>query len=451
MVLRSTLWMLVLFAAMVPAAASDFYQFRGPNGCGVTGKQPIPESWSSDENIAWQVSIPGFGWSQPVVCGGRVYVTSAVAEEELRPKNSTDGVKSPQSMGITLFAKPPDVPIEWQVFCLDAATGKQLWRKTVFTGKARYAIHPSNTYATESPVADADGVYVYFGACGKVAGFTRDGELAWTKDVGVYKTSNKFGTGSSLAIHRGKIYLQNFTEGSAEIRCFQAKSGDQLWKKQREKNETAWSTPIIWETEERCELIVSAGSQVESLDPDSGEQFWTVRNVKAATACSPCADKKRLYFGGSDPFSKGPLYAISAGATGDISPESRGEEFAQCAWQQDRAGPGMPSPVSSGQYVYVVDSSVLRCYKAETGERVYQNRLPRMRMVAASPLIIGDKLLVIDEYGTACLIMTGPKFEVVGGGSVNDVFWATPAVADRSLFLRGVEKLYCIRASESQR
>jgi hypothetical protein len=110
----------------------------------------------------------------------------------------------------------------------------------------------------------------------------------------------------------------------------------------------------------------------------------------------------------------------------------------------------MPSPVSSGQFVYVVDSSVLRCYNAETGERVYQNRLPRMRMVAASPLIIGDKLLVLDEYGTACLIKTGPKFEVIGGGSVKDVFWATPAVADRSLLLRGVEKLYCIRASGSQ-
>ncbi len=52
----------------------------------------------------------------------------------------------------------------------------------------------------------------------------------------------------------------------------------------------------------------------------------------------------------------------------------------------------MASPVSNGQFLYVVDNNILRCYDAQTGERLYQDRLPDMRLVAASPLIVGNNL-----------------------------------------------------------
>lgn len=105
----------------------------------------------------------------------------------------------------------------------------------------------------------------------------------------------------------------------------------------------------------------------------------------------------------------------------------------------------MASPVSNGQYLYVADNNILRCYDAKTGERLYQNRLPDLKQVAASPLIIGDKLLVIDEAGSAALVKVGREFEVIGGGQLSDVFWSTPAVGHNSLYFRGIDALYCIR------
>ncbi len=66
-------------------------------------------------------------------------------------------------------------------------------------------------------------------------------------------------------------------------------------------------------------------------------------------------------------------------------------------------------------------------------------------MVAASPLIIGDKLFVLDEAGAAALVRLGKEFEVIGGGQIDDVFWATPAVGNQSIYLRGINALYCIR------
>ncbi len=416
--------------------ADDFPSFRGVNGWGVTPEQPIPLTWSESENLAWKAELPGSGWSQPVVIGDRLFVTAAVAEQDLKPKNFSDGVKTPQSMGISLFAKAPNVTIEWKVYCLNIADGVVLWDKTVHSAKPKYPIHPSNTFATESPVADSNGIYVHFGAAGIIAGLSLDGTELWKKDVGVHKTSNSFGTGSSLAIDDGKVYLQDLSEESADVICYAATTGEVVWQTAREKNSSAWSSPVVWNNSKRKELIVSGDQLVESFDPTSGDLLWKVSKVKAATACSPCADSERLYFGGSDPFSKGPLFAVAVGANGDVSPKKSNDSFDGNVWKQDRAGPGMASPVSSGQHVYVVDKNILRCYQAESGELLYQTRLPGLEMVAASPLIIGNKLLIIDENGVGCVVATGAEFKVIGSGAIDDTVWATPAVANGSVFFR---------------
>ncbi len=254
-------------------------------------------------------------------------------------------------VGISLFAKPPEVTIEWKVYCLSTADGGVLWDRTIHSAKPKYPIHPSNSFATESPVADSNGIYVHFGAAGIIAGLSLGGTEMWKKDVGVHKTGNSFGTGSSLAIDDGKVFLQDLSEESADVICYSASTGEVVWQNARDKKSTSWSSPVVWKNSRRKELIVSGDQLVESFDPTSGVLLWRVDKVKAATACSPCADSERLYFGGSDPFSKGPLFAIAIGASGDVSPKKSNDSFDSNVGKQDRGGPGMASPVSSGEYV----------------------------------------------------------------------------------------------------
>ena len=426
--------------------AEDFPQFRGPGGSAHVQAQDIPLEWTDKSNIAWQTAIPGTGWSQPVISGDQIFVTAAVSEKLSKPKNFSDGTRMPQSMGLGGFTRPPRTEIAWRVFCLQTSDGAVVWEKTVHTGPPKFAVHPSNTYATESPVVDGDHVYAYFGAAGRVTALDRsDGRQVWQQDIGVFRTSNNFGTGSSLAIHAGHVFAQNFTEASADVYCFAGSTGEIKWKQSRKKTASSWSSPLTWKTAARTELIVSGGQRVDSFDPITGKTLWTLTNVKAATACSPCADSERLYFGGSDPFSKGPLFAVQAGASGDLSPDKKNDNFTNCAWLVKRAAPGMASPVSSGEFLYVAADNILRCYDAATGDLHYQKRLPNIGRVAASPLIVGDKLLVLDESGAACLLAVGKQFEVVGKGKISDTFWSSPAVANGSIYLRGVDKLYCIR------
>lgn len=440
-------YLLVQSCLVQAATAGDFTQFRGSNGTGVTQSGEMPTTWSDEAGIAWKVPNPGAGWSQPVIWKDRIYITAAVsaADVRLKPANFSEGLKSPQSMGISMFAKPPDAELEWKVFCLGLADGKLVWEQTIARGKPSKPIHPSNSWATETPVVNETGVCAFFGAAGQLGCVSHDGSVLWVKETGVYDISSNFGTGSSLAGHQGRVYLQQFTEETADLRAFDVATGEELWKFSRPEPLTSWSSPLIWKNAVREELIVSGGQRIDSLDPATGKAYWTLTNVKAATACSPCADEKHLYFGGSDPFSKGPLFAIKAGANGEISPEKENGQFEGCAWLEERQGPGMASPVSSGQFVYTTDNNILKCFDAATGQRLYQTRLPGMEQVAASPILSGERLLLIDENGHSCVVKVGPKFEVLGEGQLTDVFWSTPAVGDGLIIFRGVESIYCVR------
>src|SRR5689334_23898644 len=83
------------------ARADDWPEFRGPDGQG-HARGSLPTEWGPYRNVAWKQDIPGEGWSSPVVCEGRVYLTAAV----------------PDSANYSL-----------RVLCLDAKDGKIVWDK----------------------------------------------------------------------------------------------------------------------------------------------------------------------------------------------------------------------------------------------------------------------------------------------------------------------------------
>ena len=58
--------------------AGDWPQFRGPGGDGHADAKNLPTTWGGFlEPCAWEATIPGRGWSSPIVVGDRVWLTSA--------------------------------------------------------------------------------------------------------------------------------------------------------------------------------------------------------------------------------------------------------------------------------------------------------------------------------------------------------------------------------------
>lgn len=435
---------LMLTALLVPAGAAwsgDVPSFRG-GGAGVAAKAAFPYEWGKDKNIAWKAEVPGGGWSAPVVAGDKVFLTTAVSGD-YKPKDFTAGVSDPRSM-IPLVMKGPNKTFTFEVLCYDRASGKQLWRKKAAEAKPRYAVHPSNSYATETPATDGQRVYVLFAAVGTFAAYGLDGKELWKKDFGAYKTSAGFGPGSSLAVGGGLVFVQYDNDEKSFVAAFDGKTGKQAWRVDR-KTKTSWSTPLLWKNKLRTELVVCGAGAVTSYDPKTGKQLWTMTRVGGqAFAASPTADDERVYFGNSGPTSPSPLYAVKAGASGDITLEGDATSNEFVAWSRNGTGPGLPSPVAWGGYLYTVGNTLV-CHDAKTGEVVYKKRLPRMKTVVSSMWLADGRLYVLDEAGRCLAVKPGPKFELLATNVLADTFWSTPAVDGDALLVRGLGSLYCIR------
>lgn len=431
----------------LPSGGSDWPQFRGPNGTGTGPAADIPMEWSETKNVAWKAAVPGRGWSQPVAIGGTIYLTVALGEGLDAPIGFAAGVADPRS---SKAESAPDVTIEWRVLAFDLATGQERWSASVGKAKPKYPIHPSNTWASETPVADANGVYAFFGATGTLAAFDTAGKPLWKAELGVHPMMFGYGTASSPAILDGKVFVQSFSEEGGWLACFEAKSGDELWRVTREAG-SSWATPLLWRNQQRTELVASGFNLITSHEPATGKELWRLGGVMGPMMSSFAADPEHLYLGQAAAFAGGrsmmnpPLYALAPGGAGDLSPAEGTIEVKGQLWSQKMASPAMSSPVAADGLLYIAMENLLTCRDAESGEQLYKERVPGLVTIAASPIIVGDKLLLLDEEGHAAIVRVGPDFEVVGKGALEDVFWATPAVAGKALILRGAKSLYCVR------
>lgn len=400
--------------------------------------QPHPLKWDKS-TLAWSTTIPGGGWSSPVVAGTRVFLTSAVAADGSKPVGWGQGV---QSMGSFFRSKPPTKPMSFQVHCVDLESGDLLWSKEVVSRKPAHKIHPSNSYATESPITDGKNVYAYFASIGAVCAMDAEGKILWQKEVGEFPTANDFGTGSSLAMLDGRLFIQCDNEKESFVCALSADKGEEIWRVSRESR-TSWSSPIVWTNKQRSELVLCGSGFVTSYDPETGNVNWNLSGLGSAFSASPTSDSERIYFGNSARTSRGPLVAVNAGAEGELDLDTINEKGV--AWVQDSAGPGMASPVAVAGHVYVLSRGILACHDAETGERVYRERLPNASSVTASLWAMGDKVFALNESGETTVVKAGGEFELIGSNQLDGLFWSTPSAANESLLIRDAADLHCVR------
>lgn len=425
---------LVLTSAV---SADGWSQFRGGIG-GQIVKVAHPIEWSSDENLAWSVPMKASGWSSPVVIGDQIFLTSASSEGISRPKGMSEGVASMRS-----FRSAKPVKHQYSVACHSLTDGALIWERTVGESVPR-VIHPSNTYATESPATDGKHLFVFFATTGSLTAWDFEGNELWRRELGSYEAGNGFGTGSSLAVSDGHVFVQYDNDEQSFVVAIDVETGEDVWRDDRE-SKTSWSTPLLWTNRKQKELVTCGRGFVTSYDPMSGEILWKLNGMDSGFSGSPAIDVEQIYFGNSGPSSAGPLVAVKAGTSGEVELDSKFKHQA-LAWSRTKSGPGMASPVVSAGHLYIPSSGgILNCYATETGERAYRTRVPNMKTVVASLWADNQHVFILDEAGTTHVIRSGPEFEVLAANKIDDLFWSTPAVAGDVLLLRGVEKLYCIR------
>ena len=112
-------------------------------------------------------------------------------------------------------------------------------------------------------------------------------------------------------------------------------------------------------------------------------------------------------------------------------------------WRTERGGPHVPSPAYHNGRLYIVnDTGIVTCFDAASGDTLWHKRL--RGHFSTSPLLVGDKLLLISEEGTTYVLKCWPKFEQLGENKLSETIYATPAVIGGRIYFRSTTGLICV-------
>lgn len=184
-------------------------RWRGPTGQGLADGQGYPDRWSATRNVAWKVSLPGRGNSQPIVWNDRVYVTTAY-----------DGGK------------------RRSILCLAGGDGGLVWESSAPAAEPEKA-SGKNGHASSTPCTDGERVYAYFGNQGLYCVNAATGAQVWTRSVGPIETPH--GIGCSPLLYRDRIILYQDQSGKDQsfIAAFDKQTGGAPYGKRRGPNRSA--------------------------------------------------------------------------------------------------------------------------------------------------------------------------------------------------------------------
>ena len=146
-------------------AASEWSRFRGPDGQGVSQAIGLPTRWSPSDNLTWKIDLPGPGASSPIVFGQHIYITCY------------SGFFVPGQAGGT------QQDLKRHLLCLHRNDGRTIWEKIIPARLPEEDSIRDHGFAANTPAADTDRVYCFFGKSGVIA-FDHQGNQLWQTDVG---------------------------------------------------------------------------------------------------------------------------------------------------------------------------------------------------------------------------------------------------------------------------
>ncbi len=435
----ATLAAFVILAAPLDA---DWPRWRGPEGTGVAPDADPPTTFSEGENVRWKVEIPGRGHASPIVWAERVYVLTAVPAGPATPPPAPPPDADERTKRRFARAVHPSKH-RFQVLALERETGRVAWQRTAIETVPADTTHRDATWASASPVTDGEALYASFGSQGIFA-YSLAGELLWQRDLGDMRTRNGFGEGTSPAV-AGDLLIVNWDhEDDSFLVALDKKTGREVWRRERDEP-TSWSTPLVVDVGGRPQVVVAGTGASRGYDLATGEVVWQLGGLTVNVVPTPVSGGGKVYL--MSGFRGAALQAVDlAAARGELAGTGA------VAWTYDRDTPYVPSPLlyRGRLYFLKVNTGILSCLDAATGEVLYQTRLDGIDNVYASPVAAAGRVYLAGREGTVLVLEDGPEHRVLAKNELDEGFDASPAIAGRELYLRGTSHLYSLAAPGPQ-
>lgn len=431
----SFLLLFTLTSLTIVHAQTNWPQWRGIDGSGISADKSLPTEWSESKNIRWKAPIAGRGHSSPIVWGARVFLTTSIegpvvpGAQAVRHFRKGQEYLHPDSVGA-------DHSYTLKLICLALDSGKVLWEKTVYEGTAYDNRHRKNTYASTTPATDGKYVYVSFEAEGLYC-YDFEGKRIWKTSLGRIAKGG-MGPGTSPVLFENLVILQcdqEYGENSF-IAAVDKRTGKEVWRTVRDQRRS-WATPLIVKAGPRAELVTSGPNRIIAYDPANGRQLWQAPGVESNPIPSPVfGDGLVFVTAGSDAKR---AFAIRVGGSGDLAGTSN------VVWRYDKGTAYVPSPILYNQYLYLLtDAGALTCLEAATGNVIYQARMPVATKFTASPVAFDGKIMIVSEDGDSFIVKAGSVPEILHASGLREAVYASPAIAQGKILIRGASNLYCI-------
>ena len=418
---------------------TNWAQWRGPNGSGVSTEKNLPTEWSATKNVLWKTAISGRGHSSPIIWGQRVFLTTSIEGPVVPGAKAVTHIRRGE-----VYVHPDSVggnhSYTIKVLCLDRDTGRILWEKVAYEGTVYDDRHRKNTYASATPVTDGKYVWAFFDAEGLYC-YDFDGKLVWKTSLGKFAKMG-MGNGMSPVLYENLVILQCDQEDGGPgsfITALNKLTGKEVWRTPRTQRKT-WATPLVVRTSQRTELIASGAESTMAYDPATGKELWRCEGVVSHAIPSAVVGHDMIFVSGGSAGQPKRAVGIRLGGSGDLT----GTPYV--VWRYNKGTAYVPSPILYGDYLYILnDGGVMTCLVAKTGEPVYEGgRVPIPATFTASPVAFDDKILLTSEDGDTFVIKAGPKYEVLQTNSLGEPVYASIGIAAGRLFIRGEKNLYCI-------
>ena len=435
-----TALLLIIFAAAV--SAENWPAWRGPYGTSVSPDNGVPTEWSDTSNIAWKTPLRGMGISSPIVWGGRVFVTYQIGRGTMRPgrhPSLVQGGDAATSGEVPLGGSRPegdgDTNVTLVVAAFGVGDGRLLWEHEMPAEGPLPEVHQKSNMASPSPVTDGERVYAWF-STGQLVALDMDGKPVWQRHIGqdysVFDIS--WGHGSSPTLHDDLLILICFHNSASYVLALDKRTGEQVWKTDRDAKATSYSTPAIVEGPTGPEIIVNCSEGVEGYDARTGEKLWHFAEANRFAIPAPVHSNATIYM--TRGYRSGPYMALKAGGRGDI-------KDTHINWHVDTGAPYVSSLIHYQGLIYMANGlGIVTCVDAETGQRIWQERLGGV--YSATPVAADGKIYLFSESGEALVLRAGRKPEVLARNKLNEHFIASPAIADGKLFVRSDLNLIAI-------
>lgn len=407
----------ICFATMTltPVAAENWPQWRGPSANGISSETNLPVKWSPTENITWRLPLPSWSGSTPIVWGDYIFLN--VAENG------------------SLF-----------LWAVDRNKSVPLWKQHLSDGDHRQR---KQNMSTPSPVTDGRNVWVMTGT-GILKGFDFTGKELWMRDI--QKEYGRFGLnwgyGSSPMLYEDSLYVQVLhgmkTDDPSYVLRISKATGRTIWRVERptiaqRESPDSYTTPAVVRSGNALELVITGGDAVTGHDLNTGKELWRADALNPTNDLAYRIVASPVVYGELiiAPSRERPMLAMRPGGRGDVA-------SSHVMWSFNN-GPDVPTPVTDGKYVYVVnDRGILWCLDAKTGAEIYGKQRLRPSTYSGSFVLADGKLYITNEDGLTSVVRAGPKFEIMAENNFDDYTLSSPAISDGQIFIRTTGALWAI-------